>query len=329
MMRQRKSAYCNLTGMAAVILMVAAIFYPLLVQAQLQSRNQDSAASVSVAALPERLRIATWNVHDCQAVDRKTGRVLLLHSQLAQAIARERIDIIALQEIQTQGARGSDIEPLQQALTAAGWPMPYHAAASTLQGDDLAVFSRYPVEHYGTVPQPADAAWPRAGLHATIRIHDREFVVYNFHFKAFDDPRSLEIRRAQASALAAHLRARFKDGIQKAGVVLAGDFNTVSRGDFEGEHATLLLLQLRENDDPSDDFESINLRWKPLEPTYRTSRFASITDHLILSPALRSDVHAASVQIVAAPDTGFGFPVSDHRLLIVDINPQALPQSSR
>ncbi|MDH7484418.1 MAG: endonuclease/exonuclease/phosphatase family protein [Spirochaetales bacterium] len=328
-MRQRKSVYSNLAGMAAVILMVAAIFYPLLAQAQLQSRNQNNISSTPPAELPERLRIATWNVHDCQAVNKKTGQVLLLHSILAQSIARERIDIIALQEVQTKGTRGSDIEPLQQALMAEGWSMSYHAVASTQQGDDLAIFSRYPVEQYGIVSQPADAAWPRAGLHATIRIHDRELVVYNFHFKAFDDPRSLEIRRAQAAALAAHLRTRFKDGIQKAGVVLAGDFNTVSTGDFEGENATLRLLQLRENDDLSDDFESINLRWEPLEPTYRTIRFASITDHLILSPALRSSVHATSVQIVAAPDTGFGFPVSDHRLLIVDINPQVLPQSSR
>lgn len=274
------------------------------------------------------LRIATWNVHDCSATDRKSGETILFHAQIAAMVSALRIDVIALQEVQIEGRRGADIAFLARALEDAGWPMPHIAWAKGPQSDDLAIFSRYPIEMSRTVVEPKGKDWPRPALEARIDVNDAHLYIFNAHFKAYDDPRSLAQRLAQACAMANHLRGEFGDSIRRAAIVVAGDFNTVSPLDMQSK-GTLDILQMRDNTDSSDDFLSLNMKWRYFEPTYSSVRYSSITDHLIVSPMLAGNADRDSIRILDAPDSGLGFPISDHKLLVFSCGLGALQPLGR
>ncbi|HBE46343.1 MAG TPA: hypothetical protein DDW14_03085 [Spirochaetaceae bacterium] len=179
------------------------------------------------------------------------------------------------------------------------------------------------------VLEPSKAPWPRPVLEAHINVAGRELVLYNAHFKAFDDAKSLAARRAQASALASLLRAQYGDRIKGAAIILAGDFNTIMPEDMAPNTGTLDMLQLRDNEDPSDDFLSASLKWRYPEPTFISARYSSITDHLIISPALAAHAGKNDIAIVDAPDSGYGFPLSDHKILILSLLISDLPLLSR
>lgn len=295
-----------------------------------------SAASQSIAGLPtssaahpaspplERcIRIATWNLHDCSATDQKSGAVRLFHSLIARTLRDEKIDIIALQEVQVEGRKGADIVLLQRALEEAGWPMAQAAWAKSLQNDDLAILSRFPIKASAAELNPSSAPWPRPVLYARIAIEAGTIDIYNAHFKAFQDAKSLEARKSQARALASLLKNRYGTGISHAAVILAGDFNTIIPEDMEARTGTLALLTLQDDSDPSNDFESANLKWNYLKPTYMSRQYASVTDHLVLSPLLTARAGSDAVELIDPPDSGFGFPISDHRLLVL-----CLPRSA-
>jgi endonuclease/exonuclease/phosphatase family metal-dependent hydrolase len=296
-----------------------------------QSACAQSAHAESIPQAPPQaaLRVATWNVHDCSASNKKTGQTFLLHAQIARTLHELKIDIIALQEIQIEGRKGADIQLLQNALEHEGWPMPFAAWVKSPQADDLAILSRFPIVQNQVVLEPSKAPWPRPVLEAHINVAGRELVLYNAHFKAFDDAKSLAARRAQASALASLLRAQYGDRIKGAAIILAGDFNTIMPEDMAPNTGTLDMLQLRDNEDPSDDFLSASLKWRYPEPTFISARYSSITDHLIISPALAAHAGKNDIAIVDAPDSGYGFPLSDHKILILSLLISDLPLLSR
>lgn len=292
-----------------------------------QSATAQSAHAGNTAQIPPQtvLRVATWNVHDCSASNKKTGQTFPLHAQISRTLHKLRIDIIALQEIQVEGRKGADIQLLQNALEHEGWPMPHAAWVKSPQADDLAILSRFPIVQNQAVLEPSKAPWPRPVLEAHIDVAGRELVLYNAHFKAFDDATSLSARRAQASALASLLRLQYGERIRQMAIVLAGDFNTIMPEDMAPHTGTLDVLQLRDNKDPRDDFLSANLKWRYPEPTFTSANYSSITDHLIISPALAAQAGPNDIAIVDAPDSGYGFPLSDHKILILSLLLSDLP----
>lgn len=270
------------------------------------------------------IRIATWNVKDCSAINQKTKETFLLHSFIAEAIKRARIDIIAIQEIQTEGHKGADIAFLQKALLDIDWPMPNVAWVRSPQNDDLAIFSRFPIEESRTILEPSGQPWPRPVLETCIDLVDMRLYLYNAHFKAYDDQKSLSARIAQAQALASHLRQRFGQSIREAAIILAGDFNTISPYDMQSKTGTIELLRLRDNEDPTDDFLSLNLEWLYFKPTYKSKSYASITDHIIVSPLLAAKADKNSIEIIDPPPTDKGFSLSDHKILVFNLDPSRL-----
>lgn len=274
------------------------------------------------------LHIATWNVHDCSAADRKSGTTLLFHAQIAAMLREQQIDVIAFQEIQTEGRKGADIALLSAALERAGWPMPHVAVAKGPQSDDLAIFSRYPIAEARSILDPRGKNWPRPALEARIDAEGAQLTLYCAHFKAYDDTRSLGQRLAQASALSALIREEFADTLGGEAIVVLGDFNTVSPYDAQAG-GTLDSLQLRDDTESANDFLSVNMKWLYFAPTYVSSKYSSITDHLIVSPVLARDADRDSIRVLDAPDSGSGFPISDHKLLVYGLSLGSLPRSGQ
>ncbi len=274
------------------------------------------------------LRIATWNVHDCSATDRKSGTVLLFHTQIAAMLKELKIDVIAFQEVQIEVRKGADIALLERALADVDWPMPYIAWSKGPQSDDLAIFSRYPIGMSRSILDPKGKDWPRPALEARIDIGGTPLYLFTAHFKAYDELQSLNQRLAQAHALATYIREEFSDATQSAAIVLAGDFNTVSPYDMQ-PGGTLDILQLRETLPGENAFLSLNMKWRYFTPTYVSSRYSSITDHIIVSPKLAKAADQSSIRILDAPDSGRGFPISDHKLLVFSFELEPQPPSGR
>ncbi len=308
----------------------AALFALLLFTMMLCAAPTPGAAQARAGATlsATSLRVATWNVHDCSATDRKSGATLLFHSQIAAVLKELQIDIIAFQEVQIEGRKGADIELLTRALETRGWPMPYVVWAKGPQSDDLAIFSRYPIDMSRSILNPTGKNWPRPALEARVNVEGTPLYYFTAHFKAYDDSRSLEQRIAQARALADYIRGKFGSAISGAMVVIAGDFNTVSPYDMQNG-GTLDTLQLRDNADGDDDFLSLNMRWRYFAPTYSSSRYSSITDHLIASPTLVKNADRNSIQVIDAPDSGRGYPISDHKLLVFSFELVPQPRSGQ
>ncbi|PKL05703.1 MAG: hypothetical protein CVV53_08130, partial [Spirochaetae bacterium HGW-Spirochaetae-9] len=149
------------------------------------------------ASATSSVRIATWNVRDCAASDAATGTRISLHDNVALTIKEAEADIIVLQEIQSDEAKGGDIALLSVALARAGWAMPYVAVVDTRGEDDLAIFSRYRIAEQGPVLEPGkNDPWPRSGIHASIDLGGQRVEVLGFHFKAMGDEKSEKTRRA-------------------------------------------------------------------------------------------------------------------------------------
>ena len=210
--------------------------------------------------------------------------------------------------------------------------MPYVAVVDARGEDDLAVFSRRRIDRQGPVLEPGTAgAWPRPGIFASIEAGGGRLDLYGFHFKAMGDEKSAAARRAQAEALGDYLRASYGGGLPKAAIVVAGDFNTAADSDFGEKGSTLSALRLAEDMDPSNDFLALNDRFRRNEPTFVDSRYSSVLDHILVSPALAAGLGPDSVEVIpplTGPLTGppqepaagpGGIPTSDHRIVVATV----------
>jgi endonuclease/exonuclease/phosphatase family metal-dependent hydrolase len=266
--------------------------------------------------------IATWNVRDCAASDKSSGERIPLHDYVALTIKEAGVDIIVLQEIQSDDAKGGDIALLSVALARAGWAMPYVAVVDVRGEDDLAIFSRYRIAEQGPVLEPGEAdPWPRSGIYASIDCGMMAIDVLGFHFKAMGDEKSERTRRAQAEALGRHLAAAYGAELATRAVVLAGDFNTANASDLGAKASTLSALRLADDNDKGNDFLATNFSFRGAEPTFVDSRYSSVLDHIFLSPALADGFDETRVKVLQ-PVAGSGeIPTSDHRLVRVEISP--------
>ena len=330
---------------ALSVLSIAAVAYLVLapvsgkpgeVQLQAQTKPAPATLPAAPAALPAAsaipsspnpglaLRVATWNVRDCAAWDPEKKERIALHDRVARMIKNARADIIILEEVQSDEAKGGDIALLSVALAREGWAMPYVAVVDAKGEDDLAVFSRYAIEEYRPVlePGPGDK-WPRPGIFASIDASGSILDVYGFHFKAMGDAASEKARRAQAEALGRYLVASYGRDLTSKAIVVAGDFNTANASDLAGESSTLGALRLAEDGDASNDFLDANYSFLREEPTFEDSRYSSILDHILISPLLAARFESSMVQVLSPPLEQGKIPTSDHTMVIVEILPFA------
>ncbi len=275
----------------------------------------------ALGAADPSLRVATWNVRDCAAMDAASNSRVALHDFVARSIKAARADIIVLEEIQSDESKGGDIALLSVALAREGWAMPFVAVVNARGEDDLAIFSRYRIADYGPVLEPAKTdPWPRPGIRASIQAGSGSLDLYGFHFKAMGDEKSERARRAQAEALGLHLLAAYGEGLTSRAIVLAGDFNTANDSDFLTKASTMSALRLADDADKSNDFLDTNYSYRQGEPTFVDSRYSSILDHVLISPTLAAGFDKKKVEVLT-PSPGPGrIPTSDHNMVLVEIS---------
>jgi endonuclease/exonuclease/phosphatase family metal-dependent hydrolase len=290
-------------------------------------------ASEKKVLVPGRsLRILSWNLRDCAATDGRTGERLAFHEPIAELLARLKPDLAAFEEIQQDDEKGGDIALLQVALAKAGWSMPYQTSIETGGQDDIALFSRYPILSSEPVlePGPSDP-WPRAGLHAVVSTGAapirqagegdpfERLDIFVFHLKAMSDMDSESARKAQAAALADLVRKSMAAGTLSSLAVVAGDLNTTNPGDRGATGSTLGYLELKDDQDPSNDFLDAIEGLRPQVPTFVDKRYSSILDHILLSPKAASRLLPGSPQVFKDIPSVGSIPLSDHRPVLVEL----------
>jgi endonuclease/exonuclease/phosphatase family metal-dependent hydrolase len=162
------------------------------------------------------LRIATYNIHRCRGMDRRTSV-----ARIADVIRELDADVIALQEVIGAGPGGpGQAEELGAAL-GMGWVM---HSVRTLRGHQFGnvVLSEHPIMAHGHYDLTWRTCEERACQRADVDLGDGRLLhVYNVHLGT-----AVLERRYQAGRLAAFVH----DHRVKGPKVILGDFNEWLRG---------------------------------------------------------------------------------------------------
>jgi endonuclease/exonuclease/phosphatase family metal-dependent hydrolase len=161
------------------------------------------------------LRIATYNIHRCRGLDRRTDP-----ARIAKVLESINADVIAMQEVVGAGATGVDQAQELGAMLGMGWVM---APARELRGHLFGnvVMSRFRMASHAQ----CDLSW-RACEHRNVQrvdldIDGRILHLFNVHLGT-----ALMERRYQAGRLAAYVHDKRVTGPK----VVVGDFNEWTKG---------------------------------------------------------------------------------------------------
>ena len=161
------------------------------------------------------LRIATYNIHRCRGLDRRTRP-----DRIAAVLEEIDADVIALQEVIGAGPSGAGHAEELGAALGMGWVM---APARHLRGHLFGnvILSRLPIRQHAQ----HDLSWrtceSRCVQRVDVELDSHVLHVYNVHLGT-----ALLERRFQASRLAAFVHDRRVSGPK----VVVGDFNEWTRG---------------------------------------------------------------------------------------------------
>jgi endonuclease/exonuclease/phosphatase family metal-dependent hydrolase len=169
------------------------------------------------------LRIATYNIHRCRGLDRRTDP-----ARIAKVIQDLDADVIAMQEVIGAGASGVDQAQEIGAIVGMGWVM---APARELRGHLFGnvVMSRFPMTSHAQCSLTWRACEHRNAQRVDINVHGRVVHLFNVHLGT-----ALMERRYQAGRLVAYVHDKRVTGPK----IVVGDFNEWTRG-----LATTLLSQ--------------------------------------------------------------------------------------
>lgn len=239
-------------------------------------------------------RIVTYNVHRCLGVDRRlnVGRV-------AEVIAAQSPDIVALQEIDVGRARTGGVDQAHHLATLLGMAFHFNAALtveSESYGD--AILTSLPERLVKAAALPGHPLTtrlePRGALWVAVRIGDIELQVINTHLGLAPGE-----QRAQASALAGE--AWLGSPERSDPLMLVGDFNATPRA------ATFRTISghLTESRRACKGAPSIR--------TFPSQAPMLALDHVFVSGGIQ-------VRSVTAPSDMRSRAASDHLPLVVDFD---------
>jgi endonuclease/exonuclease/phosphatase family metal-dependent hydrolase len=161
------------------------------------------------------LRIATYNIHRCRGLDRRTRP-----DRITAVLADIDADVIALQEVVGAGPSGPGHAEELGAALGMGWVM---ASARQLRGHLFGnvILSRLPIRHHAQHDLSWKTCEPRCAQRVDLALGGLELHLYNVHLGT-----ALLERRYQASRLAAFVHDRRVTGPK----IVVGDFNEWTRG---------------------------------------------------------------------------------------------------
>jgi endonuclease/exonuclease/phosphatase family metal-dependent hydrolase len=161
------------------------------------------------------VRIATYNIHRCRGMDRRT-----IPARVADVIREMNADIVALQEVIGAGPGGAGQAEEIGAALGMGWVM---HPVRTLRGHHFGnvVLSRFPVVHHGHYDLSWRTCEERACQRVDLDVGGGLLHVYNVHLGT-----AVLERRYQAARLAAFVHDRRVRGTK----VILGDFNEWMKG---------------------------------------------------------------------------------------------------
>lgn len=162
------------------------------------------------------LRIATYNIHRCRGMDRRT-----MPSRIAEVIRDLEADVVALQEVIGAGPAGAGQAEELGAALGMGWVMaPVRHLRNHLFGN--VILSRFPIVHHSQYDLTWRTCEPRACQRADLDVgHGALVHIYNVHLGT-----AVLERRYQAPRLAAFVHDRRIAGPK----IILGDFNEWMRG---------------------------------------------------------------------------------------------------
>jgi endonuclease/exonuclease/phosphatase family metal-dependent hydrolase len=162
------------------------------------------------------LRVATYNIHRCRGMDRRT-----IPSRVAEVIRELNADIVALQEVIGAGPNGTGQAEEIGAAIGMGWVMSsVRHLRNHLFGN--VVLSRYPIVHHSQYDLSWRTCEPRACQRADLDFGGGHCLhVYNVHLGT-----AVLERRYQATRLAGFVHDKRVTGPK----VILGDFNEWMRG---------------------------------------------------------------------------------------------------
>ena len=162
------------------------------------------------------VRIATYNIHRCRGMDRRT-----MPARIAEVLRDINADIIALQEVVGAGPTGAGQAEEIGAALGMGWVM---TAVRHLRNHLFGnvVLSHFPIAHHSHYDLSWRTCEPRACQRADLDIGGPTLLhVYNVHLGT-----AVLERRYQAPRLASYVHDRRVVGPK----VILGDFNEWMRG---------------------------------------------------------------------------------------------------
>ena len=162
------------------------------------------------------VRIATYNIHRCRGMDRRT-----IPSRVAEVIREMKADVVALQEVIGSGPSGEGQAEEIGAALGMGWVM--HSVRQ-LRGHHFGnvVLSRFPIVHHGHYELTWRTCEERACQRADLDLGDGATLhIYNVHLGT-----AVLERRYQAGRLAAFVHDHRIVGPK----VILGDFNEWMKG---------------------------------------------------------------------------------------------------
>lgn len=168
------------------------------------------------------IRIMTYNVHGCVGCDGK-----LDHARIAEVIASENPDVVALQELDVSRERSGRSHQARLIAEHLNMRFHFHPAMRIKEEEEYgdALLARWPLSLRKAAELPTVkerlAFEPRGALWASIEVNDVEIQVINTHLGLSNNERKVQIE-----ALLGHEWVRHP-GCSGMPHVLCGDFNAL------------------------------------------------------------------------------------------------------
>jgi endonuclease/exonuclease/phosphatase family metal-dependent hydrolase len=244
-----------------------------------------------------RLRVMTYNVHGCRGSDG-----IFAPHRIARVIARERPDLVCLQELDQERLRSGGVDQVHQIAQRLQREYLFHAVSELDDGNfGNAILSALPMRLHKAAPLPSSGEttknmlnlWPRGALWAVAQIEGREVHIINTHLSILPAERHLQVE-----ALLGPEWLRSPDC--RGPIVLAGDFNAGPSS------RTMQRLQEALVSAIPEQWSGRPLRtWTGAVPLRRI-------DHILMSPSV-------TMNGVHVPRTAVSRVASDHAPLVVDL----------